>query len=140
MQMESVRKALQLYDFIDFALLFGSYANGTQSTMSDIDIAIHTNRSIDLLEQGIIIADLEEILEKRIDLVVLNDLYKENSKMAFNVIDNHKIIFCNELEKYLEFKTYTYKYYFDQKPMFDLFDKALLERIESGTYGKAQAS
>ena len=140
MQLESVREILQSYDFIDFALLFGSYAKGTQTMLSDVDIAIYTNRSIDLLEQGHIVVHLEELLQKRIDLLVLNNLYKENSKMAFNVVDNHKVIFCNTLEKYVQFKTYTYKYYFDQKPMFEMFDKALLERIESGTYGKTQAS
>ena len=140
MQPESLKKVLQTYDFIDFALLFGSYAKGTQSALSDIDIAIYTNRSIDLLEQGSIISHLEGLLEKHVDLLLLNNLYKENARMAFNIIDNHKVIFCNTLEKYLDFKTYTYKYYFDQLPMYEFFDNALIERIESGTYGKTQAS
>jgi len=140
MKLAAIEKSLRSFDYIDFALLFGSYASGKQSAMSDVDIAIYTNRPIDLLEQGIMISKLEETLHKRIDLLVLNGLYKTNPKMAFSVVDNHKILFCNTMEKYLTFKTNTYKYYFDQKPMFDMFDKALRERIESGTYGKAQAS
>ena len=140
MQIELLKQILKQYDFIDFALLFGSYANGTHTTLSDMDIAIHTTRPIDLLEQGYMIASLEDKLEKRIDLILLNDLYKENAKMAFNVVDNHQVILCNELQKYIDFKTYTYKYYFDQKPMYEMFDKALVERIERGTYGKTQAS
>ena len=140
MYIKQLEQLLQTYDFIDFALLFGSYANGTQKALSDIDIGIYTNRSIDLLEQGYLISTLEEKSEKTIDLVILNNLYKNNAKLAFNIVDNHKIILCDNTEVYTHFKTYTYKYYFDQKPMYEMFDNALLERIESGTYGKAQAS
>ena len=140
MQIKKLEQLLQTYDFIDFALLFGSYANGTQKALSDIDIGIYTNRSIDLLEQGHLISTIEERFEKTIDLVVLNHLYKNNAKLAFSIVDNHKIIFSSNTEVYINFKTFTYKYYFDQKPMYEMFDNALLERIESGTYGKAQAS
>lgn len=140
MDIKTIKELLVDYHFIDFVLLFGSYARGTQSTLSDIDIAIHTNRSIDLLEQGEIISLLESRLEKKVDLVVLNDLYKKSAKMAYNVIASHKIILCNDRKKYIDFKTYTYKYYFDLEPMYEMFEKAMLERIDRGTYGKAQAS
>ncbi len=140
MQIAQLETLLQSYQFIDFALLFGSYANGTQQSLSDIDIAIHTNRPISLLEQGELISALEDALQKKIDLILLNALYKKNAKLAFNIVDNHRIIFCHDQESYVDFKTYTYKYYFDQKPMYEMFDKALLERIKNGTYGKAQAS
>lgn len=140
MQVESLKQVLTSYNFIDFALVFGSYANATQSYLSDIDIAIYTNRPIGLLEQGDIVSLLEERLEKKIDLVVINDLYIKNAKMAFSIVDNHKVIFSKDMQKYIDFKAYTYKYYFDLKPMYEMFDKALLERINRGTYGKAQAS
>ena len=131
---------MQTYDFIDFALLFGSYAKGTQRTLSDIDIGIYTHRPIDLLEQGELISALEEAFQKKIDLVLLNDLYKKSAKLAFNIVDNHQVILCKNQEAYIDFKTYTYKYYFDQKPMYEMFDKALLERMKNGTYGKTGAS
>ncbi|RLA68430.1 MAG: hypothetical protein DRQ78_00375 [Epsilonproteobacteria bacterium] len=140
MQVKQLKQLLQTYDFIDFALLFGSYANNTQKVLSDIDIGIYTNRSIGLVEQGFLISSIEEKFEKNIDLVILNNLSKSNAKLAFNIVNNHKIIFCNNTEIYIDFKIYTYKFYFDQKPMYEMFDKALLERIANGTYGKAQAS
>jgi len=140
MQRELIKQVLKSYNFIDFALLFGSYSGNTQTELSDIDIAIYTDRPIELLEQGDIISLLEDKLEKKVDLIVLNDLYKENAKMAFNIVDNHKVIFSNNRQKYIDFKVNTYKYYFDLKPMYEMFDKALLERIDRGTYGKAQAS
>ena len=137
---ESVQQLLKPYDFIDFALLFGSYARDKQTTLSDIDIAIYTSRPLGLLEQGNILSVLEERLGKNIDLVLLNGLEKENAKMAFNIIDNHKVILNKNQQKYIEFKANTYKYYFDLKPMYEMFDNALKERIANGTYGKAQAS
>ncbi len=140
MKIESLQEVLKSYRFIDFALLFGSYASGTQSILSDIDIAIYTSHPIDLLQQGNIISSLEERLEKKIDLVLLNGLEKENARMAFNIVDNHKIILNNKQEKYIDFKTNTYKYYFDLQPMYEIFDNDLRKRIASGTYGKTQAS
>ncbi|MGV6831484.1 MAG: type VII toxin-antitoxin system MntA family adenylyltransferase antitoxin [bacterium] len=137
MCIESLDEVLKSYDFIDFALLFGSYARGTQKNLSDIDIAIYTNRSIGLLEQGDIISFLEDKFEKKIDLVLLNNLEKENAKMAFNIVNNHKIIFSRQKQKYIDFKANTYKYYLDLQPMYEMFDEALKERISSGTYGKA---
>ncbi len=77
------------------------------------------------------------MVEKPIDLVLLNDLYKHHAKLAFNIVDKHKVILNNNREKYIDFKTYTYKYYFDQKQMYSMFDKGLYKRIERGTYGKA---
>ncbi|WP_456402350.1 type VII toxin-antitoxin system MntA family adenylyltransferase antitoxin [Hydrogenimonas sp.] len=132
------KEVLQPYNFIDFALLFGSCASGKDHPMSDIDIAIHTNRPIDLLEQGALIGALEERLGKDVDLVILNNLYKKNAKLAFNIVDNHTIIFNRSQKAYADFKFHTYKYYFDQKPMYEMFDKALKERLADGTYGKTQ--
>ena len=140
MKIESLHEVLKLYDFIGFALLFGSCARDKQTDLSDIDIAIYTSRPIGLLEQGTIISVLEENLGKKIDLVLLNGLEKENAKMAFNIVDNHKVILNKTQQKYIDFKANTYKYYFDLQPMYEMFDNALRERIASGTYGKAQAS
>ena len=92
-----------------------------------------------MLEQGYLIATLEDMLDKPIDLVLLNDLYKHHAKLAFNIVDKHQVILQKNREKYIEFKTYTYKYYFDQQQMYTMFDKSLHRRIERGTYGKTQA-
>ena len=137
---EILRKLLEPYDFIDFALLFGSYAKGKQTFLSDIDIAIFTNRSIDLFEQGNLISLLEENLNKKVDLVLLNNLEKNDAKMAFNIVSNHKVILNRSNKKYVDFKADTYKYYFDLQPMYEMFDKALKKRLKSGTYGKIETS
>jgi len=140
MPIEQLKEVLDKYDYIDFALLFGSYVDDSAKTLSRVFIAIYTNRTIDLLEQGYLVSMLEDALDKPVDLVLLNDLYKHHAKLAFNIIGKHQVILQRDRKKYIEFKTYTYKYYFDQEPMYRMFDKSLHTRIERGTYGKTQAS
>jgi len=140
MVQDCLKKTLLTYDFIDFALLFGSFVKGMQHAMSDIDVAIYTNRPIDIFEQGEVIAHLEDLCERRIDLVIVNNLTKTDAKLAFNIVSNHQLLFYRHYIDYVTFKEETYRYYFDQKPMFDMFDQALQQRLTDGTYGKAQAS
>ncbi len=131
---------LKSYDTIMFALLFGSYSTNTQNFLSDVDIAIYTKEDIDLFTQGEMIAVLESELGKRVDLIVINDLYKTNTKLSFNITNNHEVLFCNDEEKYVDFKANSLKYYFDISYMYNMFDSGLKKRISDGTYGKIKAS
>lgn len=137
---DELYRVLQPFQNITFALLFGSYADNTQTFLSDVDIAIYSDESIDLFTQGEIIASLEYRVNKKVDLVSLNDLYKSNPRLSFNITNNHQVIFCNNNELYIDFKTESLKHYFDVKYMLDMFDNALKERLLNGTYGKTQAS
>ncbi len=74
-------KILKNNNNIIFAVLFGSYANDTSYNLSDIDIAIYTNKELDILEIGSIVSDLEQATNKKIDLIVLNNLYKTYGKI-----------------------------------------------------------
>ena len=131
---------LTSFSEITFALLFGSYAKETQTDLSDIYIAIYTSEPIDLLRQGEMIAILEEKFNKRIDLILLNDLYKFNARLSFNIIDNHLVLISKDNDKYVDFKTNALLYYLDISPMYEMFDSNLTQRIKSGTYGKVKAS
>lgn len=137
MDIKKLKNILSQYDFIVFALLFGSHASQRTHAMSDLDIAIYTDGEIDLLTMGEMIATLEAEMDTKVDLVVLNDLYKTDPKLAFNITDNHRMILCWNQERYIDFKTMSMKYYFDIAPMYEMFDKALKERLKNGTYGKA---
>lgn len=133
-------KKLTSFPHITFALLFGSYANGSNKYLSDVDVGIFVDKPIDLFAQGEIIATLECALGKKIDLVILNDLYKSNPKLSFNIANNHQVLFCQNDALYADFKANSWKYYFDVKYMLDMFDDAFKERLENGTYGKIKAS
>jgi predicted nucleotidyltransferase len=67
---------------IAFSFLYGSYSKGSPFALSDVDIAIYFypevrrpiefERPLFYKEEGEIWADLEEIVEKEVELLVLN--------------------------------------------------------------------
>jgi|GEM_PF-3634519 len=78
---EIARKKLVRYlesvDFVDFAILFGSLAYGKPHPGSDCDLGVATTREVSFLEAGFLVARLEEIVRKEVDLVIVNDLPSE---------------------------------------------------------------
>lgn len=131
---------LQPFEEVVFALIFGSQANGSATALSDVDIAVYTNKSCDLLREGEMIANLEAALNKKVDLVILNDLYKTNARLCYNIVENHEVLINKDNSAYVDFKTQTLKYYLDQKHMYEMFDNALKKRLQDGNFGKTQAS
>ncbi|MCP5498579.1 MAG: nucleotidyltransferase domain-containing protein [Leptospiraceae bacterium] len=119
---------LQSKDYIENAILFGSRANGKIHAMSDIDIGILTERELDLLEIGEIVGDLEIITNLKVDLLLLNNLYYSDPLLAFNIIQNHKELFLNDIEKWNEYRVKTLLVYFDEKPILDKVNLAFKKR------------
>jgi len=117
-------------------LIFGSFAKGNAKSLSDLDIAVFTTKELDILEFGMLVSDLEKMTQQRVDLVILNELHKKNAKLAFNILQNHELVFSNSREEYVTFKSDTMQYYFDIAPMYAMFDRGLIQRLENGTYGK----
>ena len=134
------KRVLSQYDYIDYALLFGSYANGKEYAMSDIDIALYTTRDLSLYEVGTIISDMESALERKIDLVLLNDLPFQRPLLAYNIYLNHRIIFNNNPEAYHKFKEMALHAYMDFKPMIEDQNRAFDQRIQNGTLAKTQTA
>lgn len=81
--------------------------------------------------------ELNEYLQKRVDIVNLNGLWeRDDAKLAYEIISHHKPVVVRDEELYVEFKTKTFLYYLDRKPLFDMFERASLQRIEDGNIGK----
>ncbi len=59
--------------------LFGSYARGTATEMSDIDLLVDTSGTDlkGLFALGALYCDLEDALEKKIDLITVSSLEQE---------------------------------------------------------------
>lgn len=129
---------LKRYDFITNAFIFGSYAKNKQTSLSDIDIAIQTNKDIDLFTIGEIIADLESIGNIKIDLVLCNELYKYSPLLAYNIYQNHKILYIQNTKEYNDFKENSLHYYLDFKPVIDEQNTAFLERVKNGNIAKTK--
>jgi len=139
-KIRQIRIFFQTIDFIDFAIFFGSFANKQTNFFSDIDIAIHTNKELELLEIGELVVNLEDILHKKVDLVLLNELYKKNPLLAYNITTNHEIIMLNDKNLYIDFKTNSFLWYFDFEPTLKMFNENFLKRVENGNFGKTKTA
>jgi len=79
---------------------------------------------------------LEQEVQRRVDLVVLNNLYDRDTRLAYSIYQNHEEVFLNDKEFFDDFKFYTLKYFMDRKYLYDIFDKELAKRVKDGTFGK----
>lgn len=141
MKMElKLEKVLSQYDFITNVLIFGSYATDKQNSMSDIDIAMQTNKDIDIFELGEIISNLESALALKTDLVILNDLYKKSPLLAYNIYQSHKAVYINDTGAYNNFKENALHYYLDFQHVIEEQNKAFLERVKNGTIAKIKTA
>jgi len=70
---ETLKTLLQADTNVQFAYLFGSYAKEKAQEESDVDIAVYLSDTT-LDKQLDLIHTLQKAVEKKIDLVVLNDV------------------------------------------------------------------
>lgn len=137
---KNIKPELQTYfeknKQIDFVLIFGSIISNKFSDLSDIDIAVHFKEPLDLLFIGSIVYDLENITSRKIDLIELNDLYKKNPLLAYNIIGKSEVLIMKNFTKYAEFKKNTFLYYLDTEMMRAEFNRSFSKRIEQKMFGK----
>ena len=73
------------------AWVFGSYARGEESPLSDVDVLVeYEKEGISLLKYAAIICDMEKLLDKQVDLVQMK-LLRPNIRER--VIDDLKLIY-----------------------------------------------
>lgn len=135
-----LKELLSQYNFIVNVLIFGSYAKNKQNSMSDIDIAVQTNKEIDIFELGEIISNLESTLALKIDLLILNNLYKKSPLLAYNIYQSHKQVYVNDTETYNSFKENALHYYLDFQHVIEEQNIAFLERVKNGTIAKIKTA
>ncbi len=81
LDINKITEILRTFEEIDFAYLFGSYANGTETPLSDVDIAVYLNNNCNFKDnnkypygyESFLIGRLSIVLKTdKIDLVLLN--------------------------------------------------------------------
>jgi predicted nucleotidyltransferase len=123
-----------------FALVFGSGAKGEMTVLSDIDIGIYTKDEMDLLEMGRLLSRLEKVVRRKVDLVILNDLYKKRPGFSFKVISSARLLFVRDRSIFVNFKKNVFLYYMDARPLIEMVRKSVKRRIETGTLGERNFS
>ncbi len=113
-QIDKIKEILNIFDEIEFAYLFGSYARDTFTQNSDIDIAIYLKKNYNTFDTKLKIHHkLEVVLHKEIDLLILNST--NNFSLLQEILDNNIIVkdsllqetrVMYELDKYHEILDY----------------------------------
>ena len=132
---DQIKQRLLNFDQIRFAMIFGSAASGNDSNLSDIDVAIYSDPSLDLLDFGRLITQIEQIAQRKVDLVELNGLIKSNNLLAYNIITNNKLIFIKDQNLFTQYKRDSFLTYFDHTFFRNKFNSMLNRRIESTRFG-----
>lgn len=113
---------------VNLVYLFGSYAEGKTSPLSDIDIGIVLSRDAFSLNLSMIYNELYDIFTdvfpgKKVDIVFLQ---KASLELRFDVVSHGKILYAETIGGKLSFEEETMLFYADFKPLLNEFDKAIL--------------
>jgi len=130
-----IGRFLEMHPYIEFAILFGSLAEGSDTPLSDVDVGIYVSKDLSLLEHGKLTAELERITGREVDIVILNELPLKYPELAFKVAAKGELIICRDRKGYVEFKTKCFLGYIDTAPLREMFRETLLERIRAGKIG-----
>lgn len=131
-----LRNYIESKSNISFSVIFGSYAKHSQNQFSDLDIGIYITKEIEILEIGEMISNLEDITKLKIDLLVLNDLYKERPTLAYSIVSNWHIIFNRNISEIQNFKTNTFLSYFDHESLRNQNNLSIKKRISMDKIGE----
>jgi len=115
------------------AYLFGSYAGGRPTPLSDVDVGILLVENLPDMESFKIemnlLGELQKVLgTDNIDLVVLN---KAPLPIQYHATCG-KLLFSTDNEKRTEFVEYVRKYYIDCLPIYREYREEYLKRIREG--------
>ena len=91
---DSIINTLLKYDNIVFVYFFGSYSNGLDKFLSDIDIAIYFKEPVDLISLGKIICEINKVTSMKIDVVTMNNLFVKNPLLAYEIVTKGKSVIC----------------------------------------------
>ena len=109
----------------DAIVLFGSYARNDQREDSDIDLAIRVDREIDSKELFNIKIELEEILEKDVDLI---DLKNAQDGIRYEILVNGITIYVKDELRFELYKLDMYREYLELNES----RKIIIDNIKKG--------
>ena len=131
----SINEYLKKLNTIEFAVLFGSFAEARQTDISDIDIGIFFAKEPLILELGKIASDLENIADRKIDIVILNDLYINDSSFAYEIISGAKVLLLKNESMFLEYKRRVFMEFIDTRELREKVNSDFLSRLNNN-FGK----
>ncbi|MFW6128868.1 MAG: type VII toxin-antitoxin system MntA family adenylyltransferase antitoxin [Candidatus Aminicenantaceae bacterium] len=118
---------------VGIAYLYGSYANGTQSINSDIDIALVFKNNLSPLKRLKIEMQIASILEKKFqskfDIRGINDA---PLRVKGEIITHGQLIYCSDENFRISFETFIRDRYFDFLPILHSMRRIYFTSIKTG--------
>lgn len=119
--------------------LFGSYAEGKQTPVSDVDIAVlldmdlpaerYFEKKLDLLSRV-----TSSLRTDEVDLIILN---QAPPFLSYRILSKGRLLFERRDRKgqRVDFQVRTFDRYFDFKPLERVLHNGLVRRIKEGRFG-----
>ena len=117
---------------VKFAYVFGSFVLGTVGPLSDLDIAVYFNETVDKFDFKAALTErlVRALGVEKIDLVALN---KVPSGLGYSVISTGIVVKDNKVRR-VDFETSVLKEYLDFAPFREVQLSAMREQIARGEY------
>jgi len=119
--------------------LFGSYAEGKQTPISDVDLAILLDKGFPadrFFKKKLELLALTTLLLKtdEVDLLILNEA---PSVLAYRVLSKGRLLWVNKAKRsqIVNFQVRTYDHFFDFRPVERILHEGLIRRIKEGSFG-----
>jgi predicted nucleotidyltransferase len=121
------------------AYLFGSTARGQANRLSDVDVAVLLDSSVDgeaaLERQLKLMIDMDRFADREVQILILN---RAAPLLAYQVIRDGRLLFERNRAERIAFEVRAMKLYFDLQPMLAVQNRALLTRIREAGLGKGR--
>jgi transcriptional regulator with XRE-family HTH domain len=136
---EKLKTVLEPRKEIAAAYLYGSFAKGLAGRLSDVDVAVLLDESVSLKDSPFgykadLLTDLMQALRTNsIDLLIANNA---PPFLRFQIARYGRLIFSRSEVLRIEFQVKAIADYNDIKPLLDIQNRYLSQRVRSGAYGK----
>ncbi len=120
---------LSRYSQVQLCIVYGSFASGTATEKSDVDLAIACDSELSVEKRMEIALQLSSCLGCEVDLVDLNRL---NGLLLSEILTHGKILIKKSDEIYAQFVKRHLYYQADFRPLFDRILKIRRERFIHG--------
>lgn len=122
----TIKKIFEKYK-VSFAYLFGSRAEQRASKSSDFDFAVYINsksKTKRFQNRLALLQELEEILPRPVDVVVLNDTH--STTLRYSIVSEGKLIYEKDEGKRLDFEIFIMNEYEEFAPFLKEYNKMYL--------------